>query len=48
MGETTRHFRRRLDDKPVRIWTRRAFWFGLGVVAALAYVAVMRLVVGPL
>jgi len=48
MGETTRHFRRRLDDQPVRIWARRAFWFALGAAAALSYVAVMRAVLGPL
>ena len=48
MGETTRHFRRRLDDQPVRVWTRRAVWFALGAAAALGYVAVMRLVLGPI
>ncbi len=48
MGETTRRFRRRLSDRPAHVWTRRAFWFGLGVGATLAYVAAMRLVLGPL
>ena len=48
MGETTKHFRRRLSDRPAHVWTRRAFWFGLGVVAALGYVAAMRLALGPL
>jgi len=40
MGETTRRFRRRLDDKPIRVWTRRAVWFALGFVSALAYSAI--------
>ena len=48
MGETTRHFRRRLDDQPVRVWARRAWWFALGFATALGYVAAMRAVLGPL
>jgi len=48
MGETTRRFRRRLSDRPAHVWTRRAMWFALGAATALAYVAVMRLVLGPI
>lgn len=48
MGETTRRFRRRLDDQPARVWARRAAWFFAGALTALGYVGVMRLVLGPL
>lgn len=48
VDDDTRRFRRRLDDRPVRIWARRAFWFALGALAALAYVGAMRLLMGPL
>ena len=39
-GDTTRIFRRRIDDRPARVWTRRAFWYALGFVSALVYSSV--------
>lgn len=43
MGETTRRFRRRLDDQPARWWATRLAWFVAGAVAALAYSAIGHL-----
>ena len=39
MGETTKRFRRRLDDRPVRWWATRIAWVAVGFALGVLYAA---------